>query len=131
MAVSTTVGWVLSCPVKNFPKERLWSIQLSSIHVLRVDSRRNDTLYADFEKLWNLDSIGIREKDTVLEAFERDVTFQGGRYSLHLPWKEHHKLLPDNYENSVARSSSQLNQLRRDPEVLTEYNSIIEDQLRS
>lgn len=50
---------------------------------------------------------------------------------MHLPWKEHHKLLPDNYENSVARLSSQLKRLRRDPEVLREYNSIIEDQLRS
>ena len=50
---------------------------------------------------------------------------------MHLPWKEHHKLLPDNYENSAARLSSQLKQLRRDPEVLREYNSIIEGQLRS
>ncbi|XP_067039040.1 uncharacterized protein [Acropora muricata] len=131
VAVSTTVGWVLSGPVKNLPKEKLSSIQFSSTHVLRVDSRSNDTLYEDFEKLWDLDSIGIREKDTVLEAFEKNVIFQDGRYSVHLPWKEHHKLLPDNYENSVARLSSQLKQLRRDPEVLREYNSIIEDQLRS
>ena len=61
---------------------------------------------SDFEKLWDLDSIAIREKDTVLEAFEKNVNFQDGRCSVHLPWKEHHKLLPDNYENSVARLSS-------------------------
>ncbi|XP_015761462.1 PREDICTED: uncharacterized protein LOC107340611 [Acropora digitifera] len=131
VAVSTTVGWVLPGPVKNLPKEKLSSIQFSSTHVLRVDSRSNDTLYEHFEKLWDLDSIGIREKDTVLEAFEKNVNIQDGRYSVHLPWKEHHKLLPDNYENSLARLSSQLKQLRRDPEVLREYNSIIEDQLRS
>ena len=65
VSVSTTVDWVLSGPVKNLPKERLSSIQFSSTHVLRVDSRSNDTLYEDFEKLWDLDSIGIREKDTV------------------------------------------------------------------
>ena len=131
VAVSTTVGWVLSGYVKNLSKERLSSIQFSSTHVLRVDSRSNDTLYEDFEKLWDLNSIGIREKDTVLEGFEKNVSFQAGKYSVHLPWKEHHKLLPDNYENSVPRLSSQLKQLRRDPEVLREYNSIIEDQLRS
>ena len=112
--------------LKNLPKERLSSIQFSSTHVLRVDSRSNDTLYEDFEKLWDLDSIGIREKDTVLEAFEKNVSFQDGKYSVHLPWKEHHKLLPDNYENSVARLNSQLRQLRRDPEVLREYNLIID-----
>ncbi|XP_068724219.1 uncharacterized protein [Montipora capricornis] len=131
VAVSTTFGWVLSGPVINLPKEKLSSIQFSSTHVLRVDSSSNDTLYEDFEKLWDLDSIGIREKDTVHEAFEKIVSFQDGKYSVHLPWKEHHKLLPDNYENSVARLSSQLKQLRRDPEVLREYNSIIEDQLQS
>ena len=67
MAVSTTVGWVLSGPVKNLPREKLSSIQFSSTHVLRVDSRSNATLYEAFEKLW--DFIGIREKDTVHEAF--------------------------------------------------------------
>ena len=115
VAVSTTVGWVLSGPVKNLPKEKLSSIQFSSTHVLRVDSSSNDTLYEDFEKLWDLDSIGIREKDTVHEAFEKNVSFQDGKYSVHLPWKEHHKLLPDNYENSVARLTSQLKQLRTVP----------------
>ena len=85
--------------------------------MLRVDSRSNNTLYEDFQKLWDLDSIGIREKDMVHEAFEKNVSFQDGKYSVHLPWKEHHKLLPDNYENSVARLSSQLKRLRRDPEV--------------
>ena len=50
---------------------------------------------------------------------------------MHLPWKEEHKLLPDNYEKSVAILSTKLNRLRKDPDVLREYNSIIEDQLRS
>ena len=131
MAVSATVGWVLFGPVKNLPKERLSITQFSSTHVLRVDSRSNATLYEDSEKLWDLDFIGIREKNTVLGAFENNVSFQGGRYSVLVPWKEHHKLQPDNYENSVARLSSQLRQLKRESEVLREYNSIIEDHLRS
>jgi len=96
-------------------RERL---SFPSTHVLRVDSRSNNTLYEYFKKPWDLDSIGIREKDTVHEAFEKNVSFQDGKYSVHLPWKAHHKFLPDNYENSVARLSSQLKRLRRDPEVL-------------
>ena len=131
MAVSTTVGWVLSGPVKNLPNETLSSIQFSSTYLLRVDTSTNeDSLCKDFEKLWDLDSIGIRERDSVHEAFEKNISFENGKYSVHLPWKEHHKLLPDNYENSVARLSTQLNWLRRDPDVLREYNSIIENQLR-
>ena len=69
-----------------------------------------DTPYKDFEWLWDLDSIGIQEK----YAFEKNVSFEDCKNSVYLPWKEHHKLLPHNYENSVARLSSQLKRLRRD-----------------
>jgi len=132
VAVSTTVRWVLSGPVRNLPKERLSSIQFQSTHVLRVDSGSSDyTLYKDFERLWDLGSIGIREKDTVHEVLEKNVSFEDGKYSVYLPWNEHHKLLPVNYESSVARWSSQLKRLRRDTEVLKEYDSIIPDQLQS
>ena len=128
VAVSTTVGIVWPCE-KPSQRETVEHTD-SSTHVLRVDSRSNDTPYEDFEKLWDLDTIGIREKDTVLEAFEKNVNFQHGKYSVQLPWKKHHKLLPDNYANSAARLSSQLKQLRRDPEVLRD-NSIIEEQLQT
>jgi len=39
VAVSTKAGWVLSGPIENLPQERLSSIQFSSTHVLRIDSR--------------------------------------------------------------------------------------------
>ena len=130
-AVSTKVGWVLSVPVENLPQEKLSGMQFLSTHDLRVDSRETEeTLQKDLQQLWDLDSFGIRDQDTVHEAFEKNLTFKDGRYSLHLPWKEHHELLPDNFENCVARLSSQLKRLRREPEILREYNSIIQDQLR-
>ena len=50
---------------------------------------------------------------------------------MHLPWKEHHKLLPDNFENSVAKLSSQLKRHSREPDILREYDFIIQDQLQS
>lgn len=52
--------------------------------------------------------IGIRQKDIVHEAFETNVSFQGGKFSVYRPWIWHYKLLQDNYENSVARVSSQM-----------------------
>ena len=132
VAVSTRVGWVLSGPVENLPREKLSSIQFASTHVLRVDCRSTDDgLQKDLQRLWDLDSVGIRDEDTVLEAFEKNLSFGDGKYSVHLPWKEQHKLLPDNFENCVARLSSQLKRLKRDPEILKEYDSIIQDQLQS
>ena len=132
VAVSTKVAWVLSGPVENLPREKLSSIQFSSTHVLRTESRVvDDTLQGDLDRLWDLDSVGIRDKDTVLEAFEKNLSFEDGKYLVHLPWKEQHGLLPDNFENCVARLSSQLKRLRKDPEILKEYDSIIQDQLQS
>ena len=53
----------------------------------------------------------------ILEAFEKNLSFEDGKYLVHLPWKEQHELLPDNFENCVARLSSQLKRLRKDPEI--------------
>ena len=132
VAVSTKFGWVLSGPVENLPREKLSSIQFSSTHVLRTESRVvDDTLQGDLDRLWDLDSVGIRDKDTVLEAFEKNLSFEDGKYLVHLPWKEQHGLLPDNFENCVARLSTQLKRLRKDSEILKEYDSIIQDQLQS
>ena len=39
--------------------------------------------------------------------------------------------MPDNFENCVATLSSQLKRLRKDQEILKEYDSIIQDQLQS
>ncbi len=49
---------------------------------------------------------------------------------MNLPWREHHELLPDNYENCVLRLSSTVKRLKKQPEVFKEYNSVIEDQER-
>ena len=49
---------------------------------------------------------------------------------MNLPWREHHELLPDNYENCVVRLNSTVKRLRKQPEVFREYNSFIEDQER-
>ena len=43
-------------------------------------------------------------------------------------WKEHHRLLPDNYEVAVSRLNSVPKRLRKTPELLQEYNHIIEKQ---
>ena len=53
-----------------------------------------------------------------------NLRFEDGKYSAYLPWKELHKLLPDNLENSVARLRSQLKRVKRNSEILKAYDSI-------
>ena len=48
-----------------------------------------------------------------------------------LPWREHHDVLPDNFDLSAGRLISTLKRLRKDPQLLAEYDHIIRDQLNS
>ena len=46
-----------------------------------------------------------------------------------LPWKEGHPELPTNYSTRLRRLKAQVARLEKEPEVLREYASIIDDQL--
>ena len=65
-------------------------------------------------KFWDFESIGIRDKETVTEAFEKNITFENGRYSVTLPFKENSPVLPDNYENTLHRFDSTVKHLKKD-----------------
>ena len=36
------------------------------------------------------------------EAFLKNISFEKGRYTVQLPFKNHHEVIPDNYELSLA-----------------------------
>ena len=72
VAISTKVGWLLSGPVEAQPREKLSSINSQSTRVLRVES---ESVKDDLDKLWDFDSVGIRERVSVQEEFEQNVNF--------------------------------------------------------
>ena len=80
-------------------------------------------------RLWNLDSTGIRDKETVHYKFLENISFVNGRYCVTLPLKEKRDPLPDNYELSLVRLNSLVRRLRKEPSILKEYNQVFEDQL--
>ena len=76
-------------------------------------------------KLWDYDTLGIREVDEVHEALKDAISFNGEKYQVRLPWKEGHSTLPSNYVNSLRRLKGQVQKLKGTPEVLKEYDVII------
>ena len=48
-----------------------------------------------------------------------------------LPWKEGQDILHSNYELSLSRMKGQVKKLRKEPEVLREYDSVIKEQFAS
>jgi hypothetical protein len=83
----------------------------------------------DVNKLWDLETLGVRECDDVHEALLDKIKFNGSKYSAKLPWKQSHEHLPTNYSNSLARVKSQIKRLSSEPKVLSEYDAIIKEQL--
>ena len=110
VASCTILGWVLSGPVSGESENpRLSSVNFVSTHVLKVaaepkhESPRTEELLC---RLLDLDSIGIRDKETVHETFLGNILLANGRYCVTVPLKEKRDLLPDNYDLSLVRLNS-------------------------
>ena len=84
-----------------------------------------EKLEEDIQVLWDLEKLGITESDGVYEEFVDNICFNGDRYSVKLPWKEGRDILDSNYELSLSRMKGQVKKLRKEPEILREYDSVI------
>nr|XP_047144811.1 uncharacterized protein LOC100214846 [Hydra vulgaris] len=65
---------------------------------------------------------------SVLHTSSEPILFNGKRYSVPLPWKQERKQIPDNYEKSKLRLLSTYNRLKKNPNLLQQYNEIIRQQ---
>ena len=75
--------------------------------------------------------MGISNCDqSVYDRFEREISFQSGKYEVRLPWKEFHMPLPSNYNLCLNRLTGLLRRLKGNPDILKEYGSIIREQLK-
>ncbi|XP_028415550.1 uncharacterized protein LOC114538622 [Dendronephthya gigantea] len=138
VAVLTRLGWVLSGPViKGNQENRSCSVNLNGTHVLRIDAEPvtttpTDRLHDQLQKLWDLETLGIRDNEPTTESkFMEDISFNGNQYEVKLPFREEHPLLPDNHVGSVKRLNSLLTRLKANPNLLQEYDNIIKDQIKS
>ena len=58
-----------------------------------------------------------------------ELTFNGERYEVKLPWKSSHPVSPDNYELSFRRLGGNLRGVRQHPEVMSEYDNVVREQM--
>ena len=127
VAIKTSLGWVLSGQWKGVS----FSYQDSVVKFVQSCERCDSDILQQVNKLWDLDSLGIRpENDAAKESFDNEIEFTGSRYSVKLPWKAGHGSIPQNYSACVSRLKNQLRKLKEDPDVLTEYDKIINQQIQ-
>ena len=135
VAIGTHFGYVLSAPVSNMPRTLLSRVNLSCTHVMRVSAAQCKTPvnvnYDDssdqikLDQMFELDTLGVSENDSVHETFFKDVQFENNHYVVSLSWREHHDTLTDNYELCVGRLKSTLRRLRKNPPLLDKYHKVI------
>ena len=111
-AVHSKLGWLLRGPFDVSHCKESCSMNLAITHVLRVTvwSKEKHPLSGKIERFWNLDTIGIVEKErSVHEKFLDDISFHDNQYEVRLPFKEDNPVIEDNYELCKKR----LSQLKR------------------
>ena len=62
------------------------------------------------------------------ETFKDGIEFVNGWHQVHLPWKQDHPLLADNFTLAQRRLQGLNSRLQGNPNLLEEYDSIIKDQ---
>ena len=133
-ALDTRLGWVLSGPTGRC-NSGIISTNVATVHACDVEPSTvqdpDSALVQLLQKFWQLESIGIlpNEPDT-LQLFQQTIRYDGQRYTVRLPWREDHRALPDNYSLSEKRLQSTLKKLQKSPEILKEYNAVIQEQLQ-
>ena len=135
VAIETRLGWVLSGPTQAAPCSARTTTSLflsaASAPIPATCRDPDDALLDEVKRFWDLEAIGITSNEhTVHEAFKQSITHDGERYTVHLPWREMHPALPDGYHLSKKRLESTFRKLKKSPEILKEYDAVIQDQLK-
>ena len=104
VAVRTMIGWTLMGPTKPNPTPGI----KESVNLV-IDT--SHSVREEVTKLWDLDTLGIREDDPVHQAFQEEIKFKNGRYRVPLPWREGNFHIPQNKGLAEGRLKAQLRKM--------------------
>ena len=137
-AVNSKLGWLLSGPlddvtttaVDTYVSNLIISGDIEKCHRLT----QNDELKSTLKRFWETESIGIRERedphnDQLPEQFLKNIRYKDNRYEVTLPWKEDPINVATDYNHCYNRLKSLQYKLKKQPELLKEYNNTIQEQL--
>ena len=79
MAVETIFGWTLADKIDS-------QVETAENATIMLTVEKENTMN-EIHKLWDLESIRIREENDVYVEFEDNVLFKDSRYQVKLPWK--------------------------------------------
>ena len=125
-AIHSRLGWIPSGQIVAESHSLMTRTLTTGVKIAEDKSR----LEKQLRGFWELEALGVVEPEMSLyEQFKDHISFDGTRYEVTLPWKDNALNLPDNYELSLCRLKGLLKRLKRNPELLREYNQSIRDQI--
>ena len=137
-AVSSKLGWLLSCPCsKSSTDDRAINNLILAgecIDNSRIQTDRDDELVNVLKQFWETENISTKfnELEKPNEEFLPDIRFTGERYEIGLPWKSESLAIDDDYDLCHNRLRLLHYKLQKQPEngaIMAEYDKRIEEQL--
>ncbi|XP_068723854.1 uncharacterized protein [Montipora capricornis] len=120
VAELTSLGWTMMSSGKE--------AHIGSLYLTRTSS-------TDYEQLCSLDVLGLQDgpdgdQQSVYNDFKEQLRRSDeGWYETGLLWKHGHDLLPINKQGSLRKLESLLKKLQKEPNLLDQYDEVIQDQL--
>ena len=128
-AVYSKFGWLLSGPTYDQSSSSVVSSNLI------ISGERNsmlegqdDELTESLKKFWESESVGIEEQQISADKRMPEIYHNGRNYEIGFPWKEDFQPSKNGYQLSENRLRSLYFKLKRDPDLLRDYDKIIRDQ---
>ena len=116
----TTLDWTMMSAGKE--------ASLSSVYLTRTSS-------VDYQQLCSLDVLGLQDRpdgdqQSVYDDFKEQLKRSDeGWYETGLLWKHGHDIHPNNKSGSLRRMENLVKKLQREPDLLAQYDEVIQDQL--
>ena len=133
IASESKFGWILNGTVEKKTKEgENFTSANNIVHVFHVEAHPLNELDSQMKRFWELESIEIlNQEKQPYNYFEESICKnQENRYEMKLPFKENHLLIQDNFQMCKKRLLKLHKNLKNDPEILSQYNKIFEEQRR-
>ena len=135
IAVRSKLGWLLSGPTNNSQNETnvVSNLVISGGPHLSNGATESDEMADMLKRFWDVESLGIVDTDCESELVKRkgEITFNGSHYEVDLPWKDDCLPRSNNYGMCVTRLRSLHSKLKCEPNLLKEYDNIIQEQRKN
>ena len=138
VAVSSSLGWLLSGPVSRPSSKKQGTVSnlaISQGNCEVFSENTEDELLNTLKSFWKTESISIDDNQDAVEPtpehFLSDIKFNESRYEVGLPLNGNQSTLPTNYNQSFNQLKSLQRHLIKEPELASEYDNIIQEQLNT